>query len=597
MENQVEEIKKKLDIVDVIGHFITLKKRGRHHVACCPFHSEKTPSFIVSPELQMFKCFGCGKSGDIFTFVEEFNRLEFKEALEDLAKMAGITLVRSAAVDKAQSHQKKLIEINSEVARFYHYILTSHPLGKTALQYILNRGIRPETIKLFKIGFSPQNSQLLVNYLLKKSFDIRDLIATGTFGASQYQSRRLYDRFSDRLVFPLYDYRGRILGFSGRIIDNRQNTGKYINSPETEIYHKSEMLFGIHLTKDFIREKNAAIITEGEFDMLSPYQIGVTNIVAIKGTAFTQEQLQLLRRYTDTLILALDSDFAGDNAARKSIELADNLEFDIRVLSLDDKYKDPDEAIKADSQFFKNQLDHTLPVWDFLIKSAVKANDPATIKGKRQILAVILPFLVKIKNEVVKSDYFTKLANEIGSDPEAIRAEAVKYETGSPIAVPVAAPPFAKIQPPPADARLDQLQEFLLVLVFSTQKPALVAKKLKSILKNISSPRLSPIASCLLLTKKFTPAKFQQKIPAEIRPIFQSLFLQATSLDLDSASRQKEIKKTVKLIEVYQLKEQLRDLSLQISRLESENMDAEIRAQETEYNTLLQKLARLQHKT
>lgn len=594
MDNQVEEIKKKLDIVDVIGRHITLKKRGRHHLACCPFHSEKTPSFVVSPELQIFKCFGCSKSGDIFTFVQEFNRVDFKEALEDLAKMAGITLVKSAVIDKAQAHHKKLIEINTEVAKFYNYILTSHPLGKTALDYVLKRGLKPETIKLFKIGFSPSNSQLLINYLQKKSFDPRDLIATGTFGASQYQSRRLYDRFSDRLVFPLYDYRERILGFSGRIIDNRPNTGKYINSPETEIYHKSEMLFGLHLTRNAIREKNAVIVTEGEFDMLSPYQIGITNIVALKGTAFTQEQLQLLRRYADTLILALDSDFAGDNAARKSIEMADNLDFDIKVLSLGDKYKDPDEAIRENPEFFKNQLNHLLPVWDFIIESALRTNDPSVVKGKRQILATVLPFLVRIKNQVIKSDYFTKLANEIGSAPEAIKEEALRYKTTPPASTPASVIPIVK--PPSSDARLDQLQEFLLILLFGAKKPFLLAKKIKKHLSAISSAMLKPITTSLLTQKNLSLDGFQQSLPAEIRPFFQNLYLQATSTNLDSLSRQKELKKTLNRIDLYQIKGRLDEISRQISRLETFGHDDQIKAAEVEYNNLLQKLSRLQHK-
>ena len=364
MESEVEEIKKKLDIVDVINHYLPLKKRGRHYLANCPFHSEKTPSFTVSPELQIFKCFGCGKAGDIFTFVEEYEHVDFKDALEDLAKMAGVTLKKDPQITQIDHRRKRLIELNHQVARFYNYILTTHPLGKNALDYILKRGIALETIKLFKIGFSPPSAALIVNYLHKKGFLDDELIATGTFGFSQYHARQMYDRFQGRLTFPLSDFRDRILGFSGRILpgSTASNAAKYINSPETDIYHKSQMLFGLNLAKESIKKNNSVLVVEGEFDLISPFQQGVTNIVALKGTAFTSDQLQLLHRYTDNLILGLDSDFAGNNAARKSIELADSMEFDIKVLDLGTTFKDPDEAIQTDPVFFQNQLQNPIPI-------------------------------------------------------------------------------------------------------------------------------------------------------------------------------------------------------------------------------------------
>ncbi|OGL53804.1 DNA primase, partial [Candidatus Shapirobacteria bacterium RBG_13_44_7] len=269
MENQVEEIKKKLDIVSVISKYLPLKKRGRHFLACCPFHSEKTPSFTVSPELQIFKCFGCGKAGDIYTFVQEFERVTFRDALEILAKDAGITLEKSEQLTAAEYRQKRLLALNEEVARFYHYILTSHPLGKKALDYVLGRGITLPTIKLFHLGYSPQNPQLLVNYLTKKKFTQSELILSGTFGKSTYRPG-LYDRFIDRLTFPLSDQRGRVLGFSGRILPgSKPDLAKYVNSPETDLYHKGQVVFGLHLAKDSIRHQKSVIVTEGEFDLIS----------------------------------------------------------------------------------------------------------------------------------------------------------------------------------------------------------------------------------------------------------------------------------------------------------------------------------------
>lgn len=568
MESEVEEIKKKLDIVEVINHYLPLKKRGRHYVACCPFHGEKTPSFTVSPELQIFKCFGCGKAGDIFTFVQEFDHVDFKDALEDLAKMAGITLHRSEALSQAEYHHKRLIDLNSEVAKFYHYILTSHPLGKNALDYVKKRGIAADSIKLFKIGFSPPNPSLIVNYLHKKGFKDDELIATGTFGFSQYHHGQLYDRFTDRLVFPLTDFRDRVLGFSGRILPDSKNPNlaKYINSPETDIYHKSQMLFGLNFAKDSIKKNKSVIVVEGEFDMISPYQSGINNIVALKGTAFTQDQLQLLHRYTDTLILGLDSDFAGNNAARKSIELADSLGFDIKVLTLGEKYKDPDEAVRADLPFFKNQLDHTLPVWDFIISSALKIYDPATIKGKKDILSLVLPFLTKINNSVIRSDYLNKLASELGSTVESITEESAKYPTTVPPTV--VNPPI--LVPTATTSKVEKWEEYLLTLIFSAQKPVALSRKLAAKIE-FTVPRFQAIFLHLQSRKIFRPQTFAKNLAPELQSTYQNLYLSSTYLNLESRERLHEIQKSINKILSIGYKSKIVDLSSQITQ--AQNLD------------------------
>lgn len=597
MDSQVEEIKHKLDIVNIISSYLPLKKRGRHFLARCPFHQEKTPSFIVSPELQIFKCFGCGKAGDVFTFVQEYERIDFREALEQLAKLAGITLVRSSGFTQEESRRKTLIGLNQETARFYNYILTSHPLGKTALNYVLTRGIALSTIKTFQIGFSPSNPQLLVNYLSKKGFKIADLLASGTFGQSQYGSGQLYDRFQGRLTFALSDYRGQVLGFSGRVLPNaKPDLAKYINSPETEIYHKSQMLYGLHLAKESIRKSNSVIVVEGEFDMISPYQIGVTNIVALKGTAFTPEQLQLLKRYTDTLILGLDSDFAGNNAARKSIELADSLEFDLEVLDLEDKFKDPDEAVKNDPDFFREKLSHPIPVYDFLIRSAVKNYGTDSVKGKKQILTMVLPFLIKITNSVIRSDYFRLLASQLGSDVDSIHQEAAKYQTASNPAVSagISGTPIVSIGATKPESSTEKMEESLLILILGAKKPAVLAKKLKRRLDLISTPRFQNILHGLLAVPKFDPQTFHKELPPELQPVFSNLFLAATAEFIESRRRLHEISKTINLIDLALAKSRLKELSLQISQQDGLIDSPQSKNIELEYNQLLSRLSRLQ---
>ncbi len=599
MDNQVDEIKQKLNIVDVINRYLPLKKRGRNHIACCPFHGEKTPSFTVSEELQIFKCFGCGKSGDIFTFLQEYERIDFREALTELAALAGIVL-KKTEFTSAQDKQKSLLfDINSHLAKFYHYMLSVHPLGKFALHYLNDRQISSEAIKQFNLGFAPENPQIAVNYLTKKGYKVSDLVATGTFGQSQY-NRRLYDRFQGRLIFPLSDYRGRIVGFSGRMLPTtkNQNSGKYINSPETEIYHKSRHLFGLNLSKDAIRVQNSVIVVEGEFDLISPFQSGITNIVAIKGTAFTEEQLQLLRRYTDTLILALDSDFAGSTAARKSIELADSMEFDIKVLILGDKYKDPDEAVRSDPEFFKSQISQAVPIWDFILQSQLKLNNPDTIKGKKEILAVVLPFLVKIKNSVIRSDYFQKLANEIGSDLEAIIEESQKYLSAKPSSTPTPSisSDSSKTTPLPSESKTYKFEEQLLFLIIGAKNPVKLSTKLSSQLSRFHDPRFKTIANQLLVSSKFDPQTFASDIPAEIRPVFQSLYLDTTVNLLDSHTRLREVKKTVALLDGFYLKDRLNLLSTQIAQYEADANNHKLAQAESEYNQLLSQLSKVQVK-
>ncbi|MCW1949470.1 MAG: DNA primase [Candidatus Shapirobacteria bacterium] len=602
MDNQVEEIKQKLNIVDVINRFTPLKKRGRNHIACCPFHGEKTPSFTVSEELQIFKCFGCGKSGDIFTFIQEYERIDFREALTELAAMAGIVLKKSEFDNKQDSRKKVLSDLNSQVEKFYQYMLLTHPLGKNALDYVIKRGISLDTIKKFGLGYSPENPAIAVNFLTKKGYKIDDLIASGTFGKSQYNSR-VYDRFQGRLTFPLSDYRGRILGFSGRMLPTTKNqdSGKYINSPETEIYHKSFNLFGLHLAKDFIRQQNAVIVTEGEFDMISPFQAGIKNIVAIKGTAFTEEQLQLLRRYTDTLILGLDSDFAGSNASRKSIELADSMEFDIKVLTLGEKYKDPDEAVRNDLEFFKTQLDQTVSIWDFIIQSQIKINNPDTIKGKKEILTVVLPFLVKIKNSVIRSDYLKKLANEIGSDYEALLEEAKKIPRTSPTPTKItvghdinAATPKTNTVIEPS--KTEKFEQLLLTLIIGAKNPAKLAKKVFSQLSRLQDHRFFIIGENLLKIEEFEPKSFEDLLPAEIKPVFQAIYMETTTNSIESHQRLLEIQKIVAILDSFYLKDRLNVVSSQIAQLESLGDDQQLAEAEKEYNRLLSELSKVQIK-
>lgn len=587
MENQVEEIKKKVDIVEVINKYVPLKKRGRHYVACCPFHQEKTPSFIVSAELQIYKCFGCGKAGDVFSFVEEYNRIDFKDALEDLAKIAGIKLIKSVKLSGEEARRKTLYEINKEAAKFYHYILTKHELGKEALEYVKKRGLKEETIDKFLMGFAPKDSRLIVNYLIKKGYKLEELIATGSFGKSQYNQNQTYDRFQDRLIFPQIDFRDRVVGFSGRILPTNTNTNlaKYINSPETEIYHKSQMFFGLNLAKEKIKKENLAIIVEGELDVISPFQAGIENVIAIKGTALTEEQLQLIKRYTDTLILGLDSDFAGNKAAIRSIELADKMDFEIRVLDLEGKYKDPDEAVKGDVEFFKKKLDEAESIWDFILKSGLKNYGTDSSRGKKMILMTILPFLAKISNLVIRSDYLRKVAEAINSDEASVLEEFQKYLKPENGIVPT-------IREEKHEEEMDmreKLEERLMMLVLRLRKPQKVLKDIKW-----QTKRLERISESIKKIKKFKAEKVAEKLEPELKNIFGELYLKAFEDSASVEERKKERSKILRQIEEVDLKKRLKELSGIIANLEASGKEDRLVEIEADYAQTLNKLAELQ---
>jgi DNA primase len=587
--NEVEEIKKKLDIVDQINRVLPLKKRGRHYVACCPFHSEKTPSFTVSPEMQIFKCFGCGKAGDIFTFFQEFHRLDFRETLEELAKIAGVKLTDKYVGTQEEMIRKKMILINQEVAKFYHYILNSHPLGVDSKKYLTDREIKQTTIDEFKIGFAPADSRLIISYLKKKGFSDEELIKSGTFGWSQYGIKKLYDRFSGRLTFPLIDFRNRIIGFSGRVLPGaKKELAKYINSPETELYHKSQTVFGINLAKEAIREKKSVIVVEGEFDMISPYQVGIKNIIAIKGTAFTLDQLQLLRRYTDTLILALDTDFAGNKAAIKSIEMAEEMDFEIKVVEMEKEYKDPDEAVRDNPEKFKKMVEEAVSIWDFIIDSSVKNNDIDTIRGKKEVLSLCLPFIARIKNEVIRSDFIHKLASQIGSETEAVKTEMSRIMIRTETAKDKIENPETKVETNRVEAR----EERIMILALASNK---IEDVFKFVLENyqFKTDKFNKIIK-LVVSGRIDFKKPLENVPEELRDIFSSIYLLSQKEKGEPRQRKDEIEKITSELRIEELKTEIKNLSDLISKCEKSGDEEKMKILENDYKIALGQLSKWQ---
>jgi DNA primase len=412
--DELDLIKEKINIVDLIQEYLPLKKAGVNFKTNCPFHGEKTASFMVSPERQIWHCFGCGKGGDHFKFLMEKEGMDFKDALEVLAKKAGVVLKRSAP---KKDSRDKLYEINLKAQEFFQYILLKHPFGKGALDYLKKRGLTEVTIESFGLGYAPNSWESLTKFLLKKGFTTQEIINCGLGVASQ---RGCYDRFRGRVTFPLIDNKDRIIGYSGRIIEVGEP--KYINTPQTSIFDKSLYLFGINKAKGEIRAKNEAILVEGELDVLMSHQAGIKNIVAVKGSALTQGQVDLLKKYTENLSLCFDTDLAGDGASRKGIDIAEGAGMNVKIIQVKEG-KDPAEAVNKDIKIWEQSIAEATPIYDYYLTSVSKRHDPKTPDGIKKIQTELLPIWAKIQSEFVREHYNQKLAALLRLDEITIRKE------------------------------------------------------------------------------------------------------------------------------------------------------------------------------
>jgi len=399
----IEEIKQKLDIVDVISEYLTLKKVGANYRALCPFHKEKNPSFYVNPERQIWRCFGCSRGGDIFKFIMEIENVEFPEALKILAKKAGVEL---KGYEKVDSSKKNLLKkINQEAAKFFERNLWEN---KEALDYLLKRGLKKETIKEFQLGFAQDNWHLLERYLKEKGFLQTDIFESGLLVKTD--DGRFYDRFRSRIMFPLYDSLGNIIGFSGRIFGKETDAGKYINTPQTLIFDKSQLLYGIHKSKEFIKKEKKALIVEGQMDFLMAWQNDLKYSVAVSGTAFTEKQLSILKRYTNNLILCFDMDEAGEVACERSIFEAKKRDFSIEVLPLAFG-KDLAELLKEKPKETKKILSNKIPIMEFFFEKAKKVASLTDPEGRKKIADYFLAKIKLLVSPVEQGFWIEKLAN------------------------------------------------------------------------------------------------------------------------------------------------------------------------------------------
>jgi DNA primase len=423
----VDEVKQKLDIVEVIGQYAKLTKAGRNFKAVCPFHNEKTPSFYVFPERQSWHCFGaCATGGDVFTFVMKKEGVEFGEALRMLADKAGVVLPTKIETGPRKDEKDKLFEVNEAAVQYYHNLLVNSSIGEKAKNYLLGRGLTLKSINDFQLGISPDAWENLLNYLKEKNFSENEMMDAGLI--MKTEDGRIHDRFHNRLMFPIRDARGRTIAFSGREMDGSQP--KYMNSPQTAVFDKSGTIYGLDMAATAIRSKDMVVIVEGYMDVIMAHQYGYNNIVASMGTAITEKHINILKKLTKNVALALDPDKAGEEAMTHSVDYENTAEVEIVVVTLPAD-EDPDEVIKRDPKIWEAAVANASPLAEYMVNFTASKYDLSKIMGKSKLISQLLPTIAKVENNLRRDRWIRTLSKLTKIDYNVIEGQLKKSLIGA----------------------------------------------------------------------------------------------------------------------------------------------------------------------
>jgi len=575
MDSPVDEIKNKLDVVDVISGYINLKKAGKDYKAKCPFHNEKTPSFFVSPSKQIWHCFGCNLGGDIFSFVMQIEGVEFADALKILAKKAGVILKKQDP--KLRSQRSKLYEISQEAVEFFEENLKKN---KIVQDYLKKRGISSTSIKDFRIGYALDSWDALFKHLTELGYGKEEIEKTGLI----IKKQKYYDRFRKRIMFPIYDISEQVVGFTGRIFSSQdkarkgdESTAKYINSPESLIFNKSRILYGLNKTRLEIRKKEQCILTEGQTDVIMSYQAGIKNVVATSGTALTLDHLRIIKRYTDNLLLAFDPDRAGEEAAKKGINLAQKAEFDVGIIILPEG-KDPADIIKESPSRWKKAIENARPIMEFYFEKVFSRYDIKKLKDKRQIAKELLPPIKRIANEIERAHWLQALALKLNVQEKLLiealakvknpdeETSSLKYSNYQ---------PEIELQTKVNKISLEKLhfkniEENLLAFIF--KHPEHLDYLKENLKKEYFTTLIGQKTFEELLkqksNKKIDFKKLQKKLLLKQSDYFNQILFRTEQYNLDEKDILEEIKFYVKQIKSNYLKKKLSELSLAIKKVE-----------------------------
>lgn len=597
MDSVIEEIKQRLDIVDVISSYIKLEKVGANYRALCPFHSEKKPSFFVSPARQIWHCFGaCNEGGDIFKFVMKIEGVEFGDALRILARRAGVELKPRDPI--LQTARKRLYDISEIATKFFEKQLHSSQKGKKVKEYLHKRGISDESIYDWRLGYAPDVKDALLKFLKDKGFKEDEIIKAGL--AIRKEEKGLYDRFRSRIIFPIFDLNSQVIGFGGRIFGKEEEVAKYMNIPNTLLYDKSKVLYGLNKSKMFIRQEDNCVLVEGYIDAIMSYQAGVKNVVAVSGTALTPFHLKILKRYTNNLTTSFDMDIAGNSATKRGIDLAQKEEFNIRVVIMP-KDLDPADVILKHPEDWKTLVSSAKSIMEFYFESAFSRYNAQTADGKREIANILIPIISNIPNKIEQSHWIGELSKKLGVSEQSIEEE-IKRQVQKNKAISQSSQETSEqeteselstgFQP---KNRQEKIEERIFLIIFAFPE-------FLELIEETYAEALSQKAKLLYNNLKKSKEKFLKnpekiKISSEIKDFFDYLWLKKEVEEetlKDKNECQKELIESLKELKKIFLKAQLKDTSSQITAAEAEGDEKKVQQLVQKFNELSQELLKLQ---
>lgn len=617
MEDNVSKIKERLDIVEVISGYIKIQKAGINFKGRCPFHNEKTPSFYVSPERQIWHCFGCNSGGDMFTFVKQIEGVEFVEALRILAARAGVQLQFSKEQTEQKDQKTVLYEICELATKFYQKQLSHSLVGKQALAYLYERGVTAETVNEFRLGFAPDPPtggwQALTTFIKDQGYSEADIISAGMAIKRENRSGA-YDRFRSRIMFPIADINGRVVGFSGRVFvapgkateqgldAEGQDVAKYINTPQTLIYDKSRVLYGLDKARLEIRRADQCILVEGNMDALMSHQAGVKNAVASSGTALTPHHLRLLQRYTTNLGFCFDTDQAGALATRRGIALALSHNFNIKVVELDDSTcKDPADYVQKHGPKWSAILASAKPVISFYLDSAKKNYDPASVESKSKVMRAVAPFIKRVNSGVERAHWIAQLATLFRVKDHIVEADLKTVPDDLEIYGSVEA--GAAVTGPPSDVLsqnrvtpLDPVSETLLSLVI--RNPALFRAELAEIEYSMLHPLAAEVIKKIIEQEgQFQFSALADQFPESTRLQLDFAYVRAQEMwqPFSDEELQREFNALVRALKRRQVNERLVSLELDIRQAEEAKDKTRLQELMNQFSNLSQELVHLQN--
>ncbi|MDP2734998.1 MAG: DNA primase [bacterium] len=582
ISSPIEEVKNRLDIVQVVGEYLKLQKAGANWRALCPFHSEKGPSFFVSPARQMYHCFGCSAGGDVFQFVMQLEGLEFGDALRLLAQKAGVDLPRrDPAFVKMQSERKRLQEILELASKFFEKQLESVQ-GKAAKEYLKGRGVSEESLAVWKVGYAPASVKTLLDFLYGNGFSEREIGAAGLLIRTEQGS---IDRFRSRIMFPVFNLQGEVIGFGGRIFGKEgKELAKYVNTPATLLYDKGSILYGLDKAKLEMRRQDSCVLVEGYMDVILVSQAGTGNVVATSGTALTSRHLQLLKRYSENLLLAFDMDVAGDTATKRGIELALSQGFNIKIVRLPEG-KDPADVAAENPAVWQEALGRASSIFNYYFETTFLRFDRKTAEGKRQAASLLLPVIAKLPNRIEQTHWAQRLAEELSVKEDAIWEELRKVKLEQPRdreEAPSLTAPQAK------KGRRGLVEERILTLIFRDPKNM---QKLKEGDVRYMSLATQEIIAGLQKAESLEFSSLEKVFSkANLEPVKKIALL--SELEREEEAFEGEFDLCLKSLVTLALKERLEEIVQEIRKAETEKEQAKLDLLLQEFHEITKELSR-----